>query len=896
VGCQSDSECSNDKQCYNGQCINPCILGDPCARNAECYGDNHRPACKCPAGYSGNPFDRCQRVECHTDTDCPNNRACLEERCVDPCSSVANPPCAQNAVCYAQNHAAGCVCPPHLPEGNPQSYCMPAVLNRPECEFDIDCPSKLACIQNKCVNPCESLSPCHRTAHCSVLDTVPVRTMICTCPEGWVPNDNGECHAVVVPIPPGCTSDSDCPTNEACINRLCRNPCDCGTHAACFVQNHRPICSCEEGFEGNPNIACRHVGCRIDSECESGKSCINGNCINPCLVKDPCGINAECYVYQNRAECRCRSGYRGNPLERCRVVGCTSNSDCPTDRQCINAQCINPCVYDNPCSPRAECRVQNHIALCRCTSGYFGNPYVDCKKEQQPECREDSECPTKLACINNKCQDPCAKLEPCQRPAECQVVGSVPVRTMICVCPPGYISSGSGTCNPVKAIVEVGACVSDSECPADKACFNGICRNPCNCGPSADCRVKNHKPVCTCKQGYDGNPEIECTKVGCRSDDDCSGQHSCVNRQCVPVCAGDRSSCGEKATCYGANHRAICQCPPGLIGNPRISCILVGCRSNTECPGNRACINNKCEDPCASTNPCDTPAECKVFNHAVECACPPGAVSDGKMGCMTVDEKCRKDSDCPSQFACIGGECVNPCTSTEPCGVNAECRVLDTQPVRTMICECLPGYQGNAAVQCDKSIASSICHEFCLKLSFTVACWADKGFVTTPDGKCVCPPRTGLNDNNECIPCPEEKGLKVDERGRCVCALEKGLIIDERGNCVCPTEFDYRLDSHGNCISPPGPECETDDQCSDDKYCSPETKTCQNPCLHKKCGTNAFCNASNHVGVCQCKSEYTGDPKIACSEYNKPKSVQKMFLTSKKFNPIRFRPNLNFCQ
>jgi hypothetical protein len=69
-----------------------------------------------------------------------------------------------------------------------------------------------------------------------------------------------------------------------------------------------------------------------------------------------------------------------------------------------------------------------------------------------------------------------------------------------------------------------------------------------------------------------------------------------------------------------------------------------------------------------------------------------------------VEEKgCKEDYECPSQTACIAGECVNPCNATAPCGTNANCRVLDTLPVRTMICECLPGYQGNAAVHCKKS-------------------------------------------------------------------------------------------------------------------------------------------------------------------------------------------------
>lgn len=233
--------------------------------------------------------------------------------------------------------------------------------------------------------------------------------------------------------------------------------------------------------------------------------------------------------------------------------------------------------------------------------------------------------------------------------------------------------------------------------------ITGICRNPCNCGPNAECRVKDHKPVCTCIYSFEGYPEIECHQIGCRSDDDCSRDKSCINTQCTPVCAIDGSTCGEKAVCRGLNHRANCECPPGLMGNPNIACVLVGCRSHSDCPGGRACINNKCEVPCETANPCDTPAECKVYNHIMECVCPPGTVSDGKMGCLEIEFKCRKDSDCPLPFACIGNECINPCQASEPCGVNAECTVLNTEPVRTMICQCLPGYQGNAAVQCDKS-------------------------------------------------------------------------------------------------------------------------------------------------------------------------------------------------
>lgn len=253
------------------------------------------------------------------------------------------------------------------------------------------------------------------------------------------------------------------------------------------------------------------VGCKRNSECESGKACINGHCLNPCIVEDPCGPNAECFTVASRPECRCKSGYRGNPYDRCLVIGCRSNNDCPDDRSCINGQCINPCVYEHPCSSQAQCKVQNHFALCRCPPGLVGNPYVACRQEVQPECKEDADCPSLLACFDNVCQNPCTTLEPCKRPAECVVVNSLPVRTMICECPSGYVSSGSGTCKITPPMTAV-ACTADTQCPSDRACLNGRCIDPCNCGPNSECRVWDHKPVCSCLAGFDGSPEIDCSR------------------------------------------------------------------------------------------------------------------------------------------------------------------------------------------------------------------------------------------------------------------------------------------------------------------------------------------------------------------------------------------------
>lgn len=194
MDCESDSECNNAATCYNGQCVNPCILENKCAINAECYGQNHRAVCRCGAGYLGNPEAHCERAECNAHHDCPRNLACYSGRCVNPC--IEESPCAQNAVCYVQDHESTCRCPENLPAGNPYSYCehLTTYLDEPECRVDLDCADKLVCIKNKCIDPCPVIRPCLENAKCNVLDTVPVRTMTCTCPEGWTTDIDGVCR------------------------------------------------------------------------------------------------------------------------------------------------------------------------------------------------------------------------------------------------------------------------------------------------------------------------------------------------------------------------------------------------------------------------------------------------------------------------------------------------------------------------------------------------------------------------------------------------------------------------------------------------------------------------------------------------------------------------------
>ena len=83
----------------------------------------------------------------------------------------------------------------------------------------------------------------------------------------------------------------------------------------------------------------------------------------------------------------------------------------------------DPC-NPSPCGPNAECRNVNGEPKCSCLPGYFGRP-PNCR----PECVANSDCISTLACIRQKCTDPCPGT--CGINALCEVTNHNP----ICYCP-----------------------------------------------------------------------------------------------------------------------------------------------------------------------------------------------------------------------------------------------------------------------------------------------------------------------------------------------------------------------------------------------------------------------------------------------------------------------------
>lgn len=118
-----------------------------------------------------------------------------------------------------------------------------------------------------------------------------------------------------------------------------------------------------------------------------------------------------------------------------------------------------------------------------------------------------------------------------------------------------------------------------------------------------------------------------------------------VGNPCQP------SPCGPNSQCLNQNGRASCSCLPNYRGNPpecRSECLV-----STECPMNRACMNQLCVDPCPGV--CGINARCESLSHSPFCSCGPGQIGDPFVKCFDMPRKCL--SSASLSVVAITGEC-----------------------------------------------------------------------------------------------------------------------------------------------------------------------------------------------------------------------------------------------
>lgn len=205
--------------------------------------------------------------------------------------------------------------------------------------------------------------------------------------------------------------------------------------------------------------------------------------------------------------------------------------------------------------------------------------------------------------------NPCQP-SPCGSNSQCRVVDE----QATCSCLPEYIGF-SPNCRP--------ECTVNSECPNIKACVNQKCQDPCKnvCGLNAECRVMKHSPMCRCSAGYTGDAFSRCSPIPALPPP----LREPYRDPCVP------SPCGQYAQCRLINdNQPTCSCLPTYVGLPpncRPECVV-----NSDCFSHKACINERCKDPCPGS--CASNALCSVINHIPSCVCPEGYLGDPFSRCI----------------------------------------------------------------------------------------------------------------------------------------------------------------------------------------------------------------------------------------------------------------------
>lgn len=95
--------------------------------------------------------------------------------------------------------------------------------------------------------------------------------------------------------------------------------------------------------------------------------------------------------------------------------------------------------------------------------------------------------------------------------------------------------------------------------------------NPCvpsPCGPNSECNDRGETPACSCAQNYIGVPP-NC-RPECTINPECASHLACIQQRCRDPCAG---LCGIGARCSVVNHHAVCSCAEGFTGDPFSNCI-----------------------------------------------------------------------------------------------------------------------------------------------------------------------------------------------------------------------------------------------------------------------------------------------------------------------------------
>lgn len=660
--CLSNADCSGDEVCQQGSCgerdENACISDSDCDGDFVCqYGICEAPCLtECVDGVCEDAPQR----KCYGDNECPSGEICSGGSCSEGCRSDGT--CSGAKVCTGNKCKYRCWNNAYCKSVG-QNVCQPGQQDQnkkwlAQCQLELEILKDNGAPQNDLV---EKASEC----------------------EAYARGDGGYCEKINEGDgdeggSSGCECWEQCDETGNCAKKPCKNQSDCD------------CCAClTNGFCGEPtsDADCPGQRVKVDDDC---------TCEQPCMPELKCESDAECppFAFCNGREGMCETG-------------CRDESGCLPGQTCLNGLCIKACSSLEDCDYRKEkchngaCIYTGYVCetsedcpagmtLCEngfCVQDYTCNISDECPGDElcinkicspPPECNSDSDCPVvdvETCTVGDACDDE----TPCSAGGEC--------RNGVCFyCTPGTQQTDclQGQCT------DKTLCNDDGDCFGGQICLSGACNQGKRCFGFADC---DEREIC------EGGLCVEDTT--CFQDSDCSPGQYCLGGNCAEASEGGFQ--GE----YGGNTCEDCgtSCDPTSF-----TCRPTRCATDDDCEfAGGECIGGTCICPngfgdCTDTGVCEpqddgTPLFCCLdieggvreedgvpLRNCYDCCEDKDCTLDnGKHGICTEEKycvECRHNGDCQRLYPdapglqCVEGQCLTPCgtgLSTGDCftGLNA---------------------------------------------------------------------------------------------------------------------------------------------------------------------------------------------------------------------------------
>jgi hypothetical protein len=616
--CDPPSSCPT--KCPAIGCTLQKLEGSPDTCTARCVDAGKQMTCA-----SG---DSCCPMGCTTanDTDCSCTcgNGMVEAACGETCDPLAS--------CPTTCPPRGCQLRKLVNGGGCQAQCVDDRLQTACMNGDGCCPS--GC---NATNDTDCMPKCNNGAIESGETCDPQSSCPTTCP--WMGCARRKLTGAVATCTAACADDG---TQTACAHGdgCCPPTCNASTDNDCKPKCGNGVVEAGEKCDGNCPMTCPNVGCQkrklMGDPATCSAECVNDTVIATCTPGDGCCASGCTSVNDSDCSCQCGNGVveaacgekcDGNCPTSCPAMGCQLRTLMGTGCgvQCVNGAMETQCKNGDSCCPSA-CNANNDN---NCTP-VCGNSVV----ETGETCDPPSACQTQSdACVDN---DDTLKMR----------TGVVAQCTFKCMTMP----------RPCLA-------TTDAHCPS--ACTP--CGATCTTGQDIDCRLANGA-VCS----SNNQCSVACTDGHC-----CAGTGACptcsactgANGSCVFLGANvddtvPAGACAVTATCDGAGH---CLKKNGQT-----------CGTASQCQSNRCvdgyCCNSDCTASCDKCNVTGSLGTCTTAPAGADPSpgCSGYACTGSSTGCP-INPSCGNNSNCATDFVCIGGSCVACRTNGMACGNGNQC-------------------------------------------------------------------------------------------------------------------------------------------------------------------------------------------------------------------------------